>query len=87
MIKATGTALGGYHAPRNRWSKPSNEPPMYATVGAALDEKTCDWLVSQSYMEKKSISALVRRALRFEMERVKTLGKKPSPEDLDYGRV
>jgi hypothetical protein len=60
---------------------------MYATVGAALDEKTCDWFVSQSYMEKKSVSALVRRALRLEMERVKSLGEKPSSEDLDYGRV
>ena len=87
MPRSPGIALGGYHAPRNRWTQPSNEPPMQAHVALAIDEKMADWLVGQSHAERKSISALIRRAIRFEKERVKALGTAPSLDDLEYGRV
>jgi hypothetical protein len=87
MARVPGASLGIYPTTVNRWNRPSSEPPKRTTVGVALDDVTLEWLIKQTHVERRSLSEILRRAIRFEQERVKALGTSPSADDFDFGRV
>jgi len=87
LARTVGTALGVYPTHYDRWKRPADEPSKGTAVGVALDDETVDWLVCQTHVERRSLSWIIRRAIRFERERVKALGPNPSTDDFDFGRV
>jgi hypothetical protein len=56
-------------------------------LSAGVPEPLAEWVAAQTRVERRNVSWILRRALVLEKQRVEALGKNPSPDDLDFGRV
>jgi hypothetical protein len=65
----------------------SAEEEKRIVLSAGIPEPLAKWVADQTRIERRNVSWILRRALQFEKQRVEALGKNPSADDLELGRI